>query len=191
MGRTIQRVKKKMEKYVKINDLKNIEKLLQEYGWECFSDVEVEDNNILQHTIYENNIDMLKVLIENGWDINQVDDYKENVLFDAIYFHGNQNQDIKTYLIEKGINIHQKTYDGDTILMNAINGGDYETGDLLVSLGVSLVTEDDYGDNVFDWLGEKDTEDIEKWMKVFTKNQEHMDEESLKLLKVKRLENLF
>lgn len=139
----------------------------------------------MKEAIRENNLKTVETILEK---YSYAHFASMNLLHEAV---GNSRYELVRTLIEKGIDVHQKGDYGETPLMKAVNIDEYELGELFVSRGMSLAVKDQDGENVFDWLEEEGTENTKKWMEIFMKNQEHMDEESLRVLKAKRLELLF
>lgn len=170
-----------MEASVRKNDVKTVGELLKKHGYKMFEDME-----LLHKAVNDLNFEMVRALVENGWDINQTNECEENVMFDIMCFI--ENDQIKMYLIEKEINVHQVAWDGETLLMKAVDNDEYELGEVFVSRGVDLTIKNEDGDTVFDLLVE---DNKRKWINIFIKNQENLDPESLQLLQKKRMEFLF
>ena len=71
--------------------------------------------------VHENNLDALKVLIENGVSVNDVNQYGQSMLHKCVEKHLWENRtDMIEYLIGKGADVNIKDNEGDTPLMEAV-----------------------------------------------------------------------
>lgn len=203
------KIHKKMEVATEKQDLKTVEYLLHEYGHEYFSDLLIGSEGgmeisgvkigvkMLHYAVRQNNMDFVKLLIENGWDVNEIDFFNGNVLFYAIRF--GIDQKIITYLIQKGVDIHYRSKSGKTTLMMCIHHSNFATGEVLMRSGIGLDGKCKYNGNAIEMLeryaGRKimmiEKEDVNRWMDMFHRNQSFLNEESVKILKMKRLQCLF
>lgn len=77
----------------------------------------------------------IKLFIENGADINNVDVYGENALFSQ-----STNIESSTYLLEKGINVNQKNKKGQTVFdeLSFSLDNQKEMGELYIKYGADI-----------------------------------------------------
>ncbi len=68
-------------------------------------------DNILHHACYEQNFALVKLLVENGADVNATDKDNETALYNAI-IADNANKKIIRYLIANGADIHKENNNG-------------------------------------------------------------------------------
>jgi ankyrin repeat protein len=101
-----------------------------------------EDENKLFQSIYENNFENFKNLIESGMDINTVDHYYRHNIMNLIC----QEDKIEfiNYLIEKGINVNKPCY-GTSPLQLACIESNFDTIRILIQNGADPITNvEDY-----------------------------------------------
>jgi uncharacterized protein len=105
-----------VDKAIYENDTAALQKYFS-YGM----DVNARDAN--GHTLFSSvvamgNMEMLKLMVKKGVDINITDQYGNTVLFDALFVSNGMEK--ITYLLKKGIHINQKNNYGDTALMSLL-----------------------------------------------------------------------
>ncbi|OFY18134.1 MAG: hypothetical protein A2W98_07475 [Bacteroidetes bacterium GWF2_33_38] len=87
-------------------------------------------------------IDVVNILLENGSNINKVDDNEFTPLFIAI---SKNNYEMCKFLIEKGANIEFADTNGNTALMNASTMGNLKIVKLIIEKGANMSKKNNYG----------------------------------------------
>ena len=95
-------------------------------------------------------LEILNVLIENGADINQVDNYKRSLLHEYFW----SSEQIET-LVKLGADLNSSDLDGSTPLHDAAEFGESDGVKTLVSLGANILTENNDGEIPF-WKLDKE-----------------------------------
>lgn len=175
-----------MEAAVLNRDYEKMISLLKEDGYQPFSKLKVQGFFLLDYAMIVGEDKMLYILIENGWDINQSDESKEHVLFTAIRM--DKSNKIKNYLIKKGVNINQISIKGKNVLFWAAVREDIKFGKRLIQLGIDLNVLTENGDAVFEFMNQNC---FESWLPFIMEREEELTEESLKRIKIKKMELLF
>lgn len=71
----------------------------------------------LIHTIYSNNLEIMRTLLENGADVNKTDGSGRSPIFHAIY---RNNLEIMQMLLENGADINKTDDNGESPIFHAI-----------------------------------------------------------------------
>ena len=95
-------------------------------------------------------LEILNVLIENGADINQVDNYKRSLLHEYFW----SSEQIET-LVKLGADLNSSDLDGSTPLHDAAEFGESDGVKTLVSLGANILAENNDGEIPF-WKLDKE-----------------------------------
>ena len=122
---------------VKLDDVLEVEKLLQEGA-----DIESQDSKGWTPLIYANSLEMVKLLIKYGANVNARAEHYLNPLFSAAY---DGNLDKFKYLLKNGADIKLKMVDGASLLMAAVSGGNKELIKDLIAKGVDINAKTHYG----------------------------------------------
>ncbi|PCG19138.1 ankyrin repeat domain-containing protein [Brachyspira sp. G79] len=116
-----------------------------------YSDPEEGSFTILDRSLYYNNFEIFKTLVENGANINKVNDREEPLIVDAIR---RERFDIVKYLVEKGIDPTMKYTDYRNIpfslLVATVNNNDTKIAEYLIEQGADVNTKaiiDNYMEN--------------------------------------------
>lgn len=91
---------------------------------------------------YEGNLNIVKDLIENGADINYIDEYCGTALHGAA---NNRNLEMVKYLIEKGADLNLVGLNQDTVLHDAVIHAHPEIAKYLIKHGANLDIANDQG----------------------------------------------
>ena len=116
-----------------------------------YSDPDEGSFTILDRSLYYNNFEIFKTLVENGANINKVNDRGEPLIVDAIR---RERFDIVEYLVDKGIDPTMKYTDYRNIpfslLATAVNNNDTKIAEYLIDKGADVNTKaiiDNYMEN--------------------------------------------
>ena len=116
-----------------------------------YSDPDEGSFTILDRSLYYNNFEIFKTLVENGANINKVNDRGEPLIVDAIR---RERFDIVEYLVDKGIDPTMKYTDYRNIpfslLAAAVNNNDTKIAEYLIDKGADVNTKaiiDNYMEN--------------------------------------------
>lgn len=170
-------------------DLTKIEELLKKHGASYFYDYEMDWMHLLYAAVYYKKFSVVKVLLENGWDINEIGNAEgKNALYRAML---NDGEEIFLYLLEKGIDINYQCNSGNTVIMDAFYSVRLEKAIILYEKGVDMNRKNKEGEDIIIFIEENLFEEERKiWIDRFLKDPERFDETLLKKLKAKRLELL-
>ncbi|WPC23812.1 ankyrin repeat domain-containing protein [Brachyspira hyodysenteriae] len=116
-----------------------------------YSDLEEGNFTILDRSLYYNNFEIFKTLVENGANIDKVNDRGEPFIVDAIR---RERFDVVKYLVEKGIDPTMKYTDYRNIpfslLAATVNNNDTKIAEYLIDKGADVNTKaiiDNYMEN--------------------------------------------
>ena len=98
-------------------------------------------NTIWNYVISGGNIDIIRLLIENGADVNAKDGDGRTLLMIAAY-NDDKNIDIIRLFLDMGLDINAKDKDGETPLMRAAREGNIDIARLLVEKGADIDAKD-------------------------------------------------
>ena len=108
-----------------------------------YSDPEEGDFTILDRSLYYNNFEIFKTLVENGANISKVNDRGEPFIVDAIR---RERFDIVEYLVDKGIDPTMKYTDYRNIpfslLVATVNNRNTEIAEYLIEKGADVNSKD-------------------------------------------------
>ena len=107
-------------------------------------------------------IEVVKILIENGADINAKDNGGTTALMNASTEDDYINYEICKLLIENGANVNDKDLQGANALIYASTFGNYETVKLLIENGVEINTQNKDGYTALMEAAISDDEEIVK-----------------------------
>ncbi|MCK4441064.1 MAG: ankyrin repeat domain-containing protein [Sulfurovaceae bacterium] len=103
------------------------------------------ENSIIE--MIENNIEdieLVKILLNQKENINQVDENLNNLLMLSIK---KSYIELSKLLLENGIDINHQNKDGDNALMIALKEGEVESINLLIKYNINLNHQDNKGKN--------------------------------------------
>lgn len=121
---------------------------------------------------------MVKLIVEHGADIELLDPDGWTPLHHLAEF--NQNQEILSYLIEKGVDLDAKDKYGSTALHYAVRNHAFEMVRQLVECGANLDAEDDSNRSVLDEAEYASAFKIVTYLEqVMTAKKEHQELEDV------------
>lgn len=169
-----------------------IKKMFETYGVTFFSErkelrFEMIQRGVLGHIIAGKQIDLVRILIENGWDVHEKDYAGDSALYDSIV-HG--NKEILLYLLDKGLQVNHKNKQGQTGMMLAITYGEFEKAKLLYQYGGDINIWDNTRKTPLQYMYFEEEQEKD-FVNFLLEQPERLHEENLKLLKEKRLEFLY
>lgn len=183
-------VYKELEGYVKKGEQGQIEALIKKHGISYFKNFRAHGLGLLFYFMTYQMIDMIKFIVEEGWDVNEVDETGDNLLFFARAFEGNES--FVEFLIEKGMNVNHFGGDGYTPILLALEIEVFDLAKKLYQHGADVNVETDEGDDILHYIFAAEDEIIEKeWITMLLNEPERCDEDLLKRLKTLRLKELF
>jgi len=110
--------------------------------------------NILMLAAHENDLEMIKMLVEHGADVNSRDSYEQSVLMYCLH-----SPEIVDYLIKKGADVDTRDRYGYTALMQAVteHKPEYKTSvKLLVEAGADVNAENKRGEVILELTYDKE-----------------------------------
>jgi ankyrin repeat protein len=107
-----------------------------------------DDWTILHYSIFYNRIDIAKVLIDAGMDVNIKNKLNDTPLHFASYY--NRNEIVKM-LIDADSDINAQEDSGKTALHLAINNDNTQIVQMLIAAGGDKSIEDNYGETASDF----------------------------------------
>lgn len=141
-------------------------------GWNINATPKYEDGSVIAPALFGavswGDYDMVKILVENGADINYIiqdiknDNNRVTALMTASYF-GSKN--ILKYLIEKGADINYQNRYGQTSLMFAASNRRLDNVKMLVQNKADIKLKDKDGKTALDYAKEKGYTDIVNYLK--------------------------
>jgi len=99
--------------------------------------IEIDYKEVFFSICKSNNLDLVKLAIENGADVNQLDIYGSSPLMKAV---DTGNLEIVKYLVENGADVSLKNSDNESALMIANENGERRIKQYLIDFGAD---EDD------------------------------------------------
>ncbi|KAF3927190.1 Ankyrin-3 [Dactylellina cionopaga] len=103
------------------------------------------DLTVLHIAVYCGHEAIARLLLENGADINAKNEYDWTALHWAASSDSDENKEIIALLLETGINLDEKAYDGMTALQMAARNGKLMVARLLVEARADINAQDDKG----------------------------------------------
>lgn len=134
-------------------NIENIKKMIE---YKIIEDIDIKDEygqNALFKVCEYNKEDIVKLLIENGADINFLNDNGDNILSHACSLGCNTN--IIELLIKSGVNINFLSTDGWTPLMCTAYCLDYNNAKLLIENGANVNLQNKDGNNVLMYINDE------------------------------------
>lgn len=186
------KVFRKMEKSLLDCDWENVKELFYEFGVTYFYDEGMEyfvyiESSVFHYLVSYKKTSLVKIMLENGWNVNEEDEEEETALWFAIYEGGKKMLEL---LIKYGLNINHRNIRGETGLMMAWNEDKMKEFEVLYQNGADV--------NICDWDGESlfDNFNFEskmgrKWLNIFLQEPERLNEKNLKIVKSERLKMLY
>ncbi len=120
----------------------------KEFVREIISKIRKEEKNglnALTAASRKGNLEMVKLLVEEGFDIDECNSYgRETPLMKAAYYG---KTEVVTYLLENGADIHATDYKGHTALLNAAYNGHNEVVEELLKKGAKINERNNYNWN--------------------------------------------
>ncbi|PKL18093.1 MAG: hypothetical protein CVV49_07855 [Spirochaetae bacterium HGW-Spirochaetae-5] len=101
---------------------------------------------------YAVDVEVVKLLIEKGIDINLQNKRGEIALFHFVYDDYHDNYKISNLLIENGSNLNTRDRVGATPISIAVYGGNYKSFDLLLKKGAEINIKDNNNFNLLNYL---------------------------------------
>lgn len=115
--------------------------------------------SILMSTIMTGDLDRIKLLVENGADLEYKDENcdKDTVIMWAV---AQGSRHILEYLIQKGANINYQNEKGETALMKAVSGGYLSNVKMLIKYNADINLKNNEGQTVLDIAEASNYEEI-------------------------------
>lgn len=185
-----EKVYKDLSMFLVKRDQESIKKLIETYGIAYFHSFSRNDTKFLIHLLDYEMIEILKMVIGLGWNINEVDWNQENLLF---YSHRlEKHEGLIDFLIQKGIDINHRGDTGFTPFLNAVESRNYDVAKKLYHYGANINAKNNEGDDVILFMKYRMNKEREKeWVALLLSDPERCEESLLKKLQSKRLELLF
>lgn len=180
--------KERMREYIKRSDVEGIKRLVEQHGIHEFRDVTFQGKNVYLWSISEYQLDLLSMLLNKGWDIDDRNRDREGGMYYAFILKSELFKEMTTFLIEKGIDINQQCMMGKTAFYKAIELDCTEEAEFLYEKGVDVNIKTNWGVTAIDKLNSLQ---METWIPKLLQNPERLTKESLRLVKEKRLLNIF
>ena len=141
----------------------------------------------LFEAIYDGDLEKVKLLVENGADIEETDRYNFTALLEAIHY---QCLDIVKFLVKQGANINAKIVNNCTALHIAVDKNNLEMVKFLVENSADVEAKNDYEQTALDIaIGYKKTEIVEflknaKLEKGFKEEKNMSEQELFKAIRI-------
>ncbi|MBR2439448.1 MAG: ankyrin repeat domain-containing protein [Lentisphaeria bacterium] len=111
---------------------------------------------LIMSAVVQKDPEILKILIENGIDIQSVNSSGENALHRVLYMmkynKKSEKMQFAEILINSGINVNQQDENGVTALMYAVNMQNDKLYNLLISKGANVFLKNKKGVSVFNYM---------------------------------------
>ncbi len=120
-------------------------------------------------------IDIIRMLLEKGADINAQDNYGQTPLY---YASGQNNVEIVRMLLEGGADIEAKDKSGETVLYQAVRSKNAEMIELLLNRGADIEAKDNSGETALDLAARYEYHDIAVMLKQKNMHQEQSSNHS-------------
>lgn len=178
----------KMRKCVENNDVVRARELIEQYGTFKFKIMNFERKSLYHFAVSEGKIELVQFLLENGWDINEVNMEGDGALYYAMVKKSPSAMKMMRFLVEKGINMNPVSAQGATPLHYAIDRSCIEVVEFLYKNGADPNVKTDWNQDMFDMIS---FERLKPFIPVFLKYPERLHEKNLKYLQRVRLEGLY
>lgn len=127
----------------------NHDKGVIEFLIEKGADVNIKSTNDVKYTVLHiaakrNNVDAIKLLINNGAEVDSKDDYDRTPLYYAIDY--SSDIDVIKFLIDKGADVNVKIFNNNMPLHIAAQRNNVEAVKLLISKGADINAKNNYFD---------------------------------------------
>lgn len=132
--------------------------------WAPFSVLEA-----LHSAVYDNNKEMVELLITNGADVNKANNDGWTPLYCAVW---NNRKEIAELLIAKGADVNKATINSRTPLHSAVYNNSKEIVELLLLHGADVNKVDDKGKTLLQIAEEKKYIDIVAILEEYIKKQQ-------------------
>ena len=123
---------KQLIEKIKLNSMVNLQKILDSQ----------DHNFLIIIAASKNNLDIIKILIENKCNINVIDEHNRNAIFAACY---NNNTQMCKFLMENGADPNCVTKGNETTLSRAAGKGNKQMMQILLNI-------DNKFQRSFDWV---------------------------------------
>lgn len=130
-----------LDYYVEQNDLKEIQRLIDEYGVNCY---DPDKRTFLIKAASKGNLKVLEFLLKNGADVN----FQDRGGYSSLHFSAqNKHEKIAKVLLKNGANINIKDDYGNPPVWTAIfnSKGDFSLIKLLIEKGAEITTKNNHG----------------------------------------------
>lgn len=179
-----------MRNAIRRDDWEKVEDMLQTFGVSYFYDYDLpvthgSTDRLLHLFAGKGELDLVKTLIENEWDINQRDELGYTALSSANLF---KKTEVINYLLEKGIDVNIRWFAGRTICMEVALARDLEMLNTFCRYGADLSIKDDRGKDVLGYMRDAFAK---QWITYVMDHQEEFSVEQIEYLKKYRLKCLF
>jgi V8-like Glu-specific endopeptidase len=115
------------------------------YSWIVASDYAQENGRFERTAVKNNNLEILKVLYNNGGTVALSDAKGRSFLFDAIE---NKNSELLVYLLKKGISPNKADSKGNYPIHYALDKGQISMIETLIKRGAKINVNDTYGSSL-------------------------------------------
>ena len=116
-----------------------IAKIFIKYGISPAEEDHYGDNALSDACGISKNLDMIKILVENGADVNSKNKLGKTALFEAVFGYSESIPEIIEYLVDKGADVNVKDNSGNTLLTDAVEHGmPYDVVKMLINYGIDV-----------------------------------------------------
>lgn len=182
-------VYRRLEEYVKKGDQENIKVLLETYGVLYFQSFSMHEMKLL-YCFLTFNIGLIEWAVKAGYDVNEVSDVGDNLLFYANKLRKNEN--LVDFLIEQGVNVNHVGEGGYTPILTALEAQNFELAKKLYQNGADVNVRNNIGEDMLYFIiaGANDIAITKEWIELLLSEPGRCDERLFKKLKALRLKAL-
>lgn len=177
-----------MRKYINSEDQEKIKVLLETYGVSYFHSFEQYKKGLLFNFTENGLFESIKIIIEAGWDVNELDKDGMNAL--GYWGDKETSKEIAIYLIEKGIDMNcvEEEYK-QNIFSLALGACCFDLAKILYHKGADINWKDEKGrDILYHIKGAVYSNELwEEWVLLLLKDPGRCEGGLLRKLKTERL----
>ncbi len=127
---------------------------------------------VVYEAIFAGKVDVVRCLQKNGVDIKNPKQPQKFDIFPLLIAVTGNNPEMVEYLLNQGVDIEQKSANGDTVLITAIDNNSWPIVKLLIAYGADIEAQNNFARTASELIQRRTDTCVQNWWREFEQNPE-------------------